>query len=115
MRTMRLFGVSALLAIATLTTSAFAEEGFDLALSKGHVEVTPKPGWHVNLEFGWGMNKVVIQDGKHVKGEKVISKDQMKLDKAKASVDAPPGQYFLHGAVCSETNCAPFNKEITVP
>ena len=39
---------------------------------------------------------------------------EQRLEQSKATVSLPKGTYTLKGAVCSESNCAPFTKEITI-
>jgi hypothetical protein len=106
MRPIKTFGLSALLALATIAIPALADDNFDLAAGKGQVTVTPKSGWHINQDYSWSIKKG---------GDKVKSKEDFKLDKASATVTGiPAGTYTLKGAVCSENNCAPFAKDITV-
>jgi hypothetical protein len=109
MRPIRFLGFSAIVAIATLVSTARAEdEHFDVATSKGEIKVTPKPGWHINLDYSWAVKKG---------SDKVKTKDDFKLDKASATVTGvPAGVVTVRGAVCSENACAPFTKEnVTVP
>jgi len=104
-RTLGLATVVAL-ALATVTSPALADDNFDLTQSKGQVTVTPKAGWHINLDYSWSVKKGA---------DKIKSKEHFKLDKGSATVtDIPAGSYTLKGAVCSENNCAPFAKDIKV-
>lgn len=106
MQPMRILGLSTLLALATVAFPAMADDNFNLSQGKGQVTVTPKTGWHINLDYSWSVKKGA---------DKVKTKDDFKLDKATATVTGiPAGSYTLKGAVCSENNCAPFAKDITV-
>lgn len=104
---LRFFGISAVLALATLALPATAEDSnFDLTQAKGEIKVIPHAGWHINLDYSWSVKKG---------GDKIKTKGDFKLDKSAAVVSGvPAGSYTLKGAVCSESNCAPFAKEITV-
>ncbi len=105
MRPTLFLGISAILSFATLSSPALAED-FDLQVGKGQVTVTAHSGWHINQDYSWSLKKG---------GDKVKSKDDFKLDTGKATLSGvPAGQYTLKGAVCSESNCAPFSKDITV-
>jgi hypothetical protein len=109
MRPISILGFSAVLAIATLVSPARAEEEhFDLAVSTGQIKVTPKAGWHINLDYSWAIKKG---------SDKVKTKDDFKLDKASATVTGvPAGTVTVRGAVCSENACAPFTKDnVSVP
>ena len=109
MRPIQTLGLSAVLAIATLVSPARAEEEhFDLAVTKGEIKVTAKPGWHIILDYSWAVNKG---------SDKVKTKDDFKLEKATATVTGvPAGTVTVRGAVCSESACAPFTKDnVTVP
>ena len=112
MRLIRFLGmtaISGIVAIATLVSTARAEdEHFDVATSKGQITVTPKTGWHINLDYSWAVKKG---------SDKVKTKDDFKLDKASATVTGvPAGVVTVRGAVCSESACAPFTKDnVTVP
>lgn len=85
---------------------AHAEEEFDVVVTKGTVKVTTKPGWHINQEYPW---KLVL-------AEKKIDKSQFKLTPSTAVVEGATGSGKLKGAVCfGESQCKPFEKQVTVP
>lgn len=106
MRPSLILGISALLAMVSLGTPARADGNYDVAASKGQVTVTPHSGWHINLDYSWALKKG---------NDKVKAKGDFNLSKTAASVSGvAPGSYTLRGAVCSDSNCAPFTTEVTV-
>jgi hypothetical protein len=112
MRPLHMFGIAAVAAFATLVSPAFADDNFDLTVSKGQVVVKPHAGWHINLEYGWAVH------APNEKGEKGPKEPNAKvaLDKTVATItQVTPGKHFIRGAVCSESNCAPFVKDVMVP
>ncbi|HEX8793160.1 MAG TPA: hypothetical protein VF765_19585 [Polyangiaceae bacterium] len=107
MRPSLILGITALLAAVSLGTPAKADgSNFDVAASKGAVTVTPHAGWHINLDYSWALKKG---------DDKVKAKGDFSLAKEKASVTGvAAGSYTLKGAVCSDSNCAPFTTQVTV-
>jgi len=107
MRPSLILGISALLAMVSLGAPAKADgSNFDVAASKGAVTVTPHSGWHINLDYSWALKKG---------DDKVKAKGDFKLAKDSASVTGvAAGSYTLKGAVCSDSNCAPFTTTVTV-
>ena len=107
MRPSLILGISALLAMVSLGTPVKADgNNFDVAASKGQVTVTPHSGWHINLDYSWALKKG---------DDKVKAKADFKLSKDAASVTGvAAGSYTLKGAVCSDSNCAPFTTQVTV-
>jgi hypothetical protein len=107
MRSIRLVGLSAILALATATSFASParadEDHFDLSVANHEIKVTAKAGWHINADYSWA-----VKNG----GDKIKVKEDFKLEKGIAVVSGvPAGTYTLKGAVCSESACAPFVKE----
>ena len=107
MRPSLILGITALLAAVSFGTPANADgNNFDVAASKGAVTVTPHAGWHINLDYSWALKKG---------DDKVKAKGDFKLAKEAASVSGvAAGSYTLKGAVCSDSNCAPFTTQVTV-
>jgi hypothetical protein len=108
MRTALPILLSTLVAAAGLSTAgvARAEEGFDVKVTPGHLSVTPKKGWHINLAYPW---KLTIGDTK-------IDKGKFQLSEGSASVEAPKGAGKLKGAVCQgESQCKMFEQAVTIP
>src|SRR5258708_15966912 len=64
-RTMRrtsIFAISVAVVLgATLTCTAFADNEFEVSVSKGKVTVTAHTGWHINKDYPW---KLVVGDAK---------------------------------------------------
>ena len=93
-------------AACSMGGAARAEEGFDLKVTPGHVSVTPKQGWHINLAYPW---KLTI-------GGTKIDKSKFQLSEGSASVEAPKGDGKLKGAVCQgESQCKMFEQAVSVP
>jgi hypothetical protein len=106
MRPMSFLGISAILAFVTLGSPARADDNYDVNVAKGAVTVTAHSGWHINKDYSWAVKKG---------SDKVKSKEDFNLAQSTATVSGvPKGTYTLKGAVCSESNCAPFTKEITI-
>jgi hypothetical protein len=100
--------LSALTVAAARSSSgvARAEEGFDVTVTPGHVSVTPKKGWHINLAYPW---KLTIGDAK-------LDKSKFKLSETSASIEAPKGSGKLKGAVCQgESQCKMFEHAVSIP
>ena len=100
--------LSTLVVAAGLTGAAVvrAEEGFDVKVTPGHVSVTPKTGWHINLLYPW---KLTVGDTK-------LDKSKFQLTEASASVEAPKGSGKLKGAVCQgENQCKMFEQAVSIP
>lgn len=96
----------ALAAVLSVVGSARAEEGFDVKVTPGHVSVTPKTGWHINLAYPW---KLTIAGTK-------IDKSKFQLSEGSASVEAPKGEGKLKGAVCQGDNqCKMFEQAVNIP
>src|SRR5438067_10721968 len=80
---------------------AGAEEGFDLRVTPGHVVVTPKHGWHINLAYPWKLTM----------GKTKLDKTRFHLSETSASVEAPKGTGKLKGAVCQgDSQCKMFEQ-----
>ncbi len=108
MRTAVRILLSSLVATAALSLvgAARAEEGFDVKVTPGHVSVTPKTGWHINLAYPW---KLTIAGTK-------IDKSKFQLSEGSATVEAPKGEGKLKGAVCQGDNqCKMFEQAVNVP
>jgi hypothetical protein len=113
MRPLHMFALAAVAAFATLASPARADDNFDLTVSKGQVVVKAKAGWHINTEYSWGVN--ADKDGK--KGDKEPGA-KVALDKEHGIAtitQISSGKHWIRGAVCSDSNCAPFSKDVTVP
>ncbi len=102
----KILALSSLVALgATLGSPAFADDEFDVNVSKGEVTVTAHSGWHINKEYPW---KLVVGDTK-------LDKAKFSLAETKATVaGAPRGSGTLKGAVCSADQCHTFQKEVTI-
>src|SRR5690349_6345020 len=97
------------LAFAVGAGHARAEDGFDLKVTPGHILVTPKEGWHINLKYPWRLTM-----GEN--GETKIDKSKFELSEAAAAVSAPKGSGKLKGAVCQgENQCRMFEQAVSVP
>lgn len=106
MRPMSFLGISAIAALITIGSPARADGNFDLSIGNGQITVTAHSGWHVNQEYGWAVKKGT---------DKIKTKADFNFTKTTATVSGvPKGTYTLKGAVCSDSNCAPFAKEITI-
>lgn len=106
MRPMSFLGISAIAALITFGSTARADGNFDLSIAHGQVTVTAHSGWHINKDYSWAVKKG---------GDKIKTKADFNLAQSTATVSGvPKGTYTLKGAVCSESNCAPFAKEITI-
>ena len=108
MRTVLPILLSSLVVAAGLSGASVvrAEEGFDLKVTPGHVSVTPKTGWHINLAYPW---KLTI-------GGTKLDKSKFQLSEGSASVEAPKGEGKLKGAVCQgESQCKMFEQAVTIP
>jgi len=106
MRPIRILGLSALLGLATLSAAAFADDPhYSVAAGKGQVTVTPAKGWHINKDYSWA-----IKQG----DTKVKAKDDFTLADTATVSGVPAGSYTLKGAVCSDSNCAPFTTTVNV-
>jgi hypothetical protein len=106
MRIKKAVTISALVALSSaLGAPAFADDEFDVSVSKGEVTVTAHSGWHINKEYPW---KLVVGDTK-------LDKAKFSFAETKATVvGAPHGSGTLKGAVCSADQCHTFQKEITI-
>jgi hypothetical protein len=105
MRSTRIFATSAVLAWASFSSAALADNEFDVAVSKGQLTVTAHSGWHINKEYPW---KLVI-------GEAKLDKSSFRLAESTATVSgAPKGAGTLKGAVCSADQCHTFQKDVTI-
>jgi hypothetical protein len=102
----RIVAASAVLAAAvSLSPFAFADNEFDVAVSKGKVTVTAHAGWHINKDYPW---KLIVGDAK-------LDKSKFNLAETTATVTgAPNGKGTLKGAVCSADQCHTFQKDVTV-
>ena len=97
--------VLAAVTLSTLSSTARAENEFDVNVAKGAITVTAHEGWHINQEFPW---KLIVGDTK-------LDKTKFSLDEKTATVSgAPKGAGKLKGAVCSKDQCHPFEKDVTV-
>ena len=108
MRPIRILGLSAMLAFATLASSPASADDLHCSVNIGHgqITVTPASGWHINKDYSWA-----VKQG----DTKVKAKGDFTLAPTSASVSGvPAGSYTLKGAVCSEDNCAPFKTTVTV-
>jgi hypothetical protein len=106
MRSKKAIAISVLAAsMATIGSSALADDEFDVNVSKGEVTVTAHSGWHINKEYPW---KLVVGDTK-------LDKTKFTLAETKATVaGAPHGSGTLKGAVCSADQCHTFQKEVAI-
>ena len=106
MRSKKALTISVLAAsMATVGSSALADDEFDVNVSKGEVTVTAHRGWHINKEYPW---KLVVGDTK-------LDKTKFTLAETKATVaGAPHGSGTLKGAVCSADQCHTFQKEVAI-
>jgi hypothetical protein len=106
MRPMSFLGICAIAALVTFGSTARADDNYDVNVASGQVTVTAHSGWHINKDYSWAVKKGT---------DKVKSKADFNLAQTTATVSGvAKGTYTLKGAVCSESNCAPFTKEITV-
>lgn len=108
MRTALPILLSTLIVAAVLSRAgrARAGEGFDVKVTAGHVSVTPKTGWHINMAYPW---KLTI-------GGTKIDKSKFQLSETSASVEAPKGDGKLKGAVCQgDSQCKMFEQDVSVP
>lgn len=113
MRPLHLFGIAAVAAFATIVSPARADDNFDVAVSKGQVVVHAHSGWHINTDYSWALHA----DNNGKKGDKETNA-KVTLDKANGTAtitQVTPGKHWVRGAVCSESNCAPFVKDVVVP
>jgi hypothetical protein len=116
MRLRALIGTAGLLvtaafvtASATYSSTARAEEEFDVTVSGNSVTVTAHAPWHINQEFEWKV--------KH--GHDRLHDVHFTLSDSSATASGlPSGTHKVHGAVCNTSgdhkSCMPFSKEITV-
>jgi hypothetical protein len=105
MRPTRIFALSAVIAWASLSSPAAADNEFDVAVSKGQLTVTAHSGWHINKDYPW---KLVI-------GEAKLDKSSFRLAESTATISgAPKGAGTLKGAVCSADQCHTFQKDVTI-
>jgi hypothetical protein len=97
--------VLAAVTLSTLSSTARAENEFDVNVAKGVITVTAHEGWHINKDFPW---KLVMGDTK-------VDKTKFSLDEKSATLKDPPkGTGKLKGAVCSKDQCHTFEKDVTV-
>jgi hypothetical protein len=88
-----------------LSSTALADNEFDVSVSKGKVTVTAHTGWHINKDYPW---KLIV-------GEAKLDKSKFSLAETTATVTgAPKGTGTLKGAVCSADQCHTFQKDVTV-
>jgi hypothetical protein len=105
MRLTRILAASAVLAWASLSSPALADNEFDVAVVKGELTVTAHSGWHINKEYPW---KLIVGDAK-------LDKSRFRLAESTAVVSgAPKGAGMLKGAVCSADQCHTFQKDVTI-
>ena len=98
---------SFLLAAATFgaSSTAHADDEFDVSVSGGNVTITTKGAWHINKEYPW---RVTVGDAK-------LDKSKFALAEKSATVaGVPKGTAQLKGAVCSGPTCKSFEKVVTV-
>ncbi|MDP9002082.1 MAG: hypothetical protein M3O46_18470 [Myxococcota bacterium] len=102
----RLFAISSVLAVAaSFSSTARADNEFDVSVANGKVTVTAHTGWHINKEYPW---KLVV-------GEAKLDKTKFNLAETTATVaDAPKGSGTIKGAVCSADQCHSFQKDVTI-
>ena len=111
MKTTAFLGISAFVALATLTSAVTTvradDKHYDVAPGKGQVVLTVREGWHINKDYHWSV--------KNSGGEKIKKVEDFKLEEKRATVvGVPAGSYTLVGAVCSESSCAPFTESVTI-
>jgi hypothetical protein len=108
MRSQKWFAALAVLgfaAVSTFTSSARAEEEFDVAVSGATVVITAKGGWHVNKDYPW---KLTIGDVK-------VDKSKFTFTESTATLaNAPKGAAKIRGALCSGNKCKNFEKSVKV-
>jgi hypothetical protein len=91
--------------LSTLSSTARAENEFEVSIAGGLVTVTAHEGWHINKDFPW---KLIMGDTK-------LDKSRFSLDERTATLkDAPKGTGKLKGAVCSKDQCHTFEKDVTI-
>src|SRR4051794_33877220 len=90
------FGFLTLAAALTPSSTARAEEEYDVKISAGKITVETKGDWHINDKYPW---KLTVGDTKLDKSKFAIS------EKSAVLKDAPKGKGTLKGAVCSGNEC----------
>jgi hypothetical protein len=107
MRTSTLVSVTFAFFAVAFSSTARAEQEFDLSIANGQVVVTAKSGWHINQDFPWKLTA----------GDQKLDKSKFALTASQATIAAPRGKAHLKGAVCSagtEGKCLKFEKDIEV-
>jgi hypothetical protein len=86
--------------------TALADDTHDVAVAPKTVNISAKPGWHVNKDYPW----------KLVSGDVKLDKTHFSFTETTASIiDAPSGKAKVKGAVCSGDQCRTFVEDVVVP
>ena len=96
-----------LLGLATLVASstARADDDFDVKLAPGKVTIVAKGKWHINKDYPWSLTA----------GEKKIDTKAFHLEEKSAAVDAPKGTANVKGGICNGDQCRMFKVAVDVP
>ena len=96
-----------LLGLATLVASstARADEDFDVKVTPGKVTIVAKGKWHINKDYPWSLSV----------GDKKIDSKSFHLEEKSAFVDAPKGAGNVKGGICNGDQCRMIKVPVDVP
>jgi hypothetical protein len=87
------------------STTARADEDYDVKVAPGKVTITAKGKWHINKDYPWSL----------IVGDKKLPEAKFQLEEKSAKVDAPKGAVNLKGGICNGDQCRMFKVAVDVP
>lgn len=119
------------LAVATLTSAAFAADNYDLKVkgasgkagekTTATVKITPKGAFHVNMEYPHKLvlttpDGVTVEKAKLAASDAKVSKEAIEFQVAATSASA--GKKTITGelkfAVCTDNECKPTTEKVSI-